>query len=58
MLNSHDDEEEALGEYAVEYINALLDIIGRHQSFLIHKGIDRQEFEDFLKSDPYHTTVH
>jgi|TARA_R110000764_G_scaffold9_2_gene46 hypothetical protein len=53
-----DDEEEVLGESAVEYINMLLEVLGSHQSFLSYKGIDRQEFEDYLNLNPYHTMIH
>ena len=53
-----DDEEEVLGESAVEYINMLLEVLWSHQSFLSYKGIDRQEFEDYLNLNPYHTMIH
>lgn len=57
-MNESDDGEGMLGEDAVEYINVLLELIASHQSFLTYKGIDRKEFEDFLNSDPYTTTIH
>ena len=52
--------EEEEGEQVTEYINALLEVLYYHQQFLLHKGIDKQEFEDYLNelTFPYSQTIH
>tara|TARA_R110001606_G_scaffold388435_1_gene553758 strand:- start:438 stop:596 length:159 start_codon:yes stop_codon:yes gene_type:complete len=50
--------EDDIGEETIEYINLLLEVLQVHQKFLIHKGIDRQEFEDYLNLNPYNHRIH
>lgn len=52
--------EEDEGEQVTEYINALLEVLYYHQQFLISKGINKQEFEDYLNklTLPYSQTIH
>ena len=50
--------KDELGEDTVEYINLLLEVLQGHQRFLRYKGIDRQEFEDYLNLNPYNHRIH